>query len=182
MKQDTSKELKTLGNGVAEKDRYALEFVNVTKSYAEVTDGKMLIRHKIMSPAIKIELKDKKNVLISPVLLSGKESMVTINDLTMDAVDGAKSFSANHPKEIEYPATDAVLREAKAEKTVIRIGLNRKLLLKVLKSIPEDGTYENEVIILEFKAPDKAVYFKTGGTEGLILPVRLDEEAKDATS
>lgn len=54
------KELKTLGNGVAEKGRYALEFINVTKDYAEVTDGRALIRHKIISTAIEVKLKEKR--------------------------------------------------------------------------------------------------------------------------
>lgn len=172
------KELKTLGNGVAEKGRYALEFINVTKDYAEVTDGKMMIRHKIISTAIEVKLKDKKNVLIDPRVFTGREIAVGVEDSEMKILNEVGATTYNYPIEVAFPETNAILKEAKELPTILRIGLNKKLLLKVLKSIPDDGTYENEIIRLEFKAPDKAVYFKTGNTEGLILPVMLKDEEK----
>jgi len=178
MKLITVKELKILGNGVAEEGRFALEHIHITKDYAEVTDGKMMIRHKIASSNYKVELKDKKSVVISPASLTGKEVEITIGDKEMTTKSITGTMVSPHPVDVEFPDTDGVLKEAKKEKTVIKTALSQRLLEKILKSIPPVNKYEGDAIIFEFKAPDKAVYFTRDNIEGLILPVRLEEEKK----
>jgi len=176
-KGNTTKELKVLGNGVSE-DGLELGCINITKEYAEVCDSRLLIRHKIESPAINVQLDKKKNVLIPADLITGREINVTIDDFETKAllVNGGAIAICKHNYELgEYPDTEKIYNTQKALPTVFKIGLSKSLLMKLLKSLPEGPRIE---IVFEFKDPDKAVIFKYNNSEGMILPVKLDKENK----
>jgi hypothetical protein len=164
------KDLKVLGSGCADSksSRYVLEHIKITPEYSEVTDGKILIRRKHLGPEISVDLKAKKYAMVHPANLKNSNCPLIVTDEEI-SVDGG---TYKHPVDVEFPETETILKDAKKMPNVIKICLNKSVLMKLLKALPKG---DNEGIIFEIKAKDKPIYFTHNNCEGVILPALLEE-------
>ena len=163
------KDLKILGSGCSKPDssRYALEHIKITPEYAEVTDGKILIRRKHLGPEISVQFKEKKSVLVHPANLKNSQLPLIVTDENV-TVDGG-IFA--HPKDVQFPETEVILKDAEKMPSVIKICLNKSVLSKLLKALPKG---DNEGITFDIKGQDKGLYFTHNNCEGIILPTKIE--------